>query len=155
MVVTLVSGAGRNLAHSKQGHGMTLANATFSMNDWDEQSDAEINGLPRITRVFSTNTYRGDISGSSSVNYVIAYPTGDTGTFRGYEQIVGRLGDAEGSFILEHVGSWEKSTVTTSWTVVEGTGTGALEGLSGRGGYVAHHDVPETPVTLDYSLPGR
>jgi hypothetical protein len=133
---------------------MTVANASFTMNKWDETADSETEGLPKITRVFTTNTYTGDISGASSVTYTIAYPTADTGIFRGYEQIIGRIGNAEGSFILEHVGSWKDSAVTTSWSVVEGSGTGALQGLTGRGGYVARHEIPETPVTLDYTLPG-
>ena len=84
---------------------------------------------------------------------MIFYPEETVGVFRGYEQIVGNVGDREGSFVLEHVGSWAGSTVTTSWTVVDGSGTEALAGISGSGGYVAKHEIPETPVTLEYELP--
>lgn len=43
--------------------------------------------------------------------------------------------------------------MTTSWTVVDGSGAEALAGISGSGGYVAKHEIPETPVTLEYELP--
>lgn len=86
---------------------------------------------------------------------MIFYPEETVGVFRGYEQIVGKVGDREGSFVLEHVGSWAGTTVTTMWTVAEGSGAGALAGISGSsGGYVAKYEIPETPVTLEYELPG-
>lgn len=67
-------------------------------------------------------TYTGDISGESSVNYVIFNPEETVGVFRGYEQISGKVGDRQGSFVLEHVGSWEGGTVSTSWSVSTGRG---------------------------------
>lgn len=119
---------------------------------WNRRRWAE--GGPKIAHAHSTNAYTGEIAGESSANYVIFYPEETVGVFRGYEQIAGRVGDRQGSLVLEHVGSWEGSTVTTSWAVVEGSGTGDLAGISGRGGYVAKHEIPETPVTLKYALPG-
>lgn len=132
---------------------MTLANALFTMKNWDETPYGIAGDGPKIAHAHSTNTYTGDIAGESSVNYVIFYPEETVGVFRGYEQIVGNVGDREGSFVLEHVGSWAGSTVTTSWKVVDGSGTGALAGMTGSGGYVAKHEIPETPVTLEYELP--
>jgi len=132
---------------------MTLANALFTMKNWYETPYGIADDGPKIAHAHSTNTYTGDITGESSANYVIFYPEETVGVFRGYEQIVGNVGDREGSFVLEHVGSWAGSTVTTSWTVVDGSGTEALAGISGSGGYVAKHEIPETPVTLEYELP--
>ncbi len=132
---------------------MTLANALFTMKNWDETPYGIADDGPKIAHAHSTNTYTGDITGESSANYVIFYPEETVGVFRGYEQIVGNVGDREGSLVLEHVGSWAGSTVTTSWTVVDGSGTEALAGISGSGGYVAKHEIPETPVTLEYELP--
>ena len=134
---------------------MPVATGSFTMKTWDETPYGVVDGGPKIAHAHSTNTYTGEIAGESSANYVIFYPEETVGVFRGYEQIAGRVGDREGSFVLEHVGSWVGSTVTTSWTVVEGSGTGALAGLSGSGGYVAKHEIPETPVTLEYELPGK
>ncbi len=133
---------------------MPLTTSSFTMKTWDEKPYAEIEGLPKLAHAHTTNTYTGDISGEASANYVIFYPAERVGVFRGYEQIVGRIGDREGAFVLEHVGSWEGGTVTTATSVVADSGTGDLAGLTGSGGFVARHEIPETPVTLDYELPG-
>lgn len=132
---------------------MILVNAVFTMKTWDETPYGAVDGGPKIAHAYSTNAYTGDIAGESSVNYVIYYPEETVSVFRGYEQVVGKIGGREGSVVLEHVGSWQGATVTTSWTVVEGSGTGELAGMTGSGGYVAKHEIPETPVTLEYELP--
>jgi hypothetical protein len=133
---------------------MTQATGIFTMKTWDEKSYTEIEGQPKIAHAHTTNTYAGGISGEASANYVIFYPEERIGIFRGYEQIVGSIGDREGSFVLEHTGSWEGTTVTTHTTVVPDSGTGDMVGMTGSGGFVARHDIPETQVTLDFELPG-
>jgi hypothetical protein len=133
---------------------VATAAGSFTMKSWDEKPYEHVEGGPKISHTHSTNTYTGDISGESSANYVIFYPEETVGVFRGYEQISGSIRDREGSFVLEHVGSWEGGTVTTTSTVVEGSGTGDLIGLAGSGGFVAKHDIPETPINLEYQLPG-
>ena len=129
------------------------ATGTFTMKSWEEKPYAEIEGAPKIAHAYTTNTYTGEISGESTANYVIVYPEDTVGVFIGYEQIVGRIGDREGSFVVEGRGSWEGGTVTTEWTGIEGMAAGDLAGLTGTGSYVARHEIPETPVTLEYELP--
>ena len=155
MTGILVSRAREILGESQHGEqSMTMATGSFTMKTWDEQSYGQVEGGPRIAHAHSTNTYTGAITGESSVNYVTLYLDGDaTCLYRGYEQIEGTLDGRTGSFVLEHVGSWQDNKATTTWTVIEGSGTGELAGLTGTGGYVAEHDVHETAVTLEYHLP--
>ena len=73
-------------------------------------------------------------------------------TYTGYERFTGSLGGRAGSFVLRLDGGFEKGVARTSWTVVEGTGTGDLTGLTGEGGYVARQGEPEVAYELRWSL---
>jgi hypothetical protein len=70
---------------------------------------------------------------------------------RGYERVAGRLGGRSGTFVLQVAGRYEDGKATTAWSVVAGTGTGALAGLRGEGGHVSTMDGSE-PYRLDYSF---
>jgi hypothetical protein len=73
---------------------------------------------------------------------------GADATYAGYERVVGTLGGRSGSFVLRLAGGFEEGTARTTWTVVEGTGTGDLAGLEGEGGYVARHSQLEIAYEL-------
>ena len=49
-------------------------------------------------------------------------------------------------------GGFEDGAARTTWTVVEGTGTGDLTGLQGEGGYVARQGEAEVAYELRWSL---
>jgi hypothetical protein len=130
------------------------ATGSFTMKTWDEKPCAEGEGVPKVANAVSTNTYTGEISGESTASYVIVYPSETAAVFAGYEQIVGRIDNREGSFVVEGRGSWEDGKVTTEWAVVEGAATGDLAGLTGTGRYTARHGEEPVPVDLEYALPG-
>ena len=69
-------------------------------------------------------------------------------SFVARERIEGALDGHEGTFVLEHRGSMsEGHPVVMEATVVQGSGTGALTGITGSG-HVAHE-----VLTLDLGLP--
>jgi hypothetical protein len=129
------------------------AKGTYTTVSWDESPYAEADNGTKLTHAHVTFSYSGDITGEGVVDYVMVYPAG-TGKayFYGYERIVGRLGDHEGSCVVEHKGEADGPKVISTWTVVEGAGTGALGPLTGTGGYTAVHPEPEVPYTLDYTI---
>jgi hypothetical protein len=47
--------------------------------------------------------------------------------FMGYDQVTGRLGDRSGSFVLQHVGTYEAGAVNDTVIVVPGSATGCVE----------------------------
>ena len=49
-------------------------------------------------------------------------------------------------------GGFDNGVARTSWTVVEGTGTGDLTGLTGEGGYAANQGDPEVAYELRWAL---
>jgi hypothetical protein len=54
--------------------------------------------------------------------------------------------------VLRLDGGFEGGAARTTWTVVEGSGTGDLAGLQGEGGYVAGQGEPAIAWELRWSL---
>ncbi len=65
---------------------------------------------------------------------------------------MGKLGPREGSFVIQHEGTFEDGTIKSAWTVLPGSGAGDLRGLSGDGDFIARHGQPQATYTLDYEL---
>lgn len=76
-------------------------------------------------------TYTGDIEGSSTLRYLIAYKA-DAAPVLGLEQFTGSVDGHEGTFVLMHTGSQDSGSVSAHLEVVPGMGTGGLEGLRGE-----------------------
>lgn len=128
-----------------------VANGTFGFTSWDEAPWDESDDALKLTRAEVANEFHGDIEGTSSLVYLTAYLPDGTASFTGQERVTGRIGDREGSFILMHAGSYASSRVTATTTVIPGSGTGDLAGLTGHGSYIAT-DVQPTPFTLEYTF---
>jgi hypothetical protein len=126
------------------------ATGTFTIKSWDEQPFAEVEGAPKLTQARVTTTYGGDLDGEGTSTLVMAYDGADA-SYAGYERVVGSLGGRSGSFVLRLAGGFEQGAARTTWTVVEGSGTGELAGLQGDGGYVASQGEPEVAYELRWS----
>ena len=129
---------------------MTVANATFTVQGWDEQTYAE-RGPGKLTQASVQQAMSGDIEGSSDVRWVMAYTADDAAEFVGIHTVTGTLGGKEGSFVLRSVGTFDGSQAVGELTVVAGSGTGDLAGLTGKGSFTAPMG-DEASVTLDYAL---
>jgi hypothetical protein len=60
-----------------------------------------------------------------------------------------RIGNPSGSFVLQDAGTLTGKTVSGTWFVVSGSGTGQLQGLRGKGGFTAELGQ-HAQITLDY-----
>ena len=125
------------------------ANARFAIAKWDEKPYLE--GPPRLTRASVTKTFTGDIQGESQVEYLMMYREDGSATFVGLEHIVGRIGNRQGSFVLERRGVFEGGQAKETYTVVAGSGTGELVNLQGEGSTAVGHGS-EHPFTLTYEV---
>jgi len=130
------------------------ANATMSFSSWDEDPgfgpDAP---LPRLAQALVAFGYEGDLVATSSCRYSLSYGADGRGTAVGFEAIDGTLDGAVGGFVIRHEAAFTPDGVQLSFDVVEGSGTGALAGITGSGTSVADHGSQASPWTLTYQLP--
>jgi Protein of unknown function (DUF3224) len=146
--------------------GMTYthkANTTFNVAAWTEQLVTDIDGegitagdsyYPNrgLTRTEVSYTYTGDIEGSSTLVYLIAYKA-DAAPVLGLERFEGSIGGHEGSCVFRHIGSQDKGSVSAHIDVVPGMGTGGLEGLRGEAELaISGHSDDGYPLVLSYDI---
>ena len=124
---------------------MTSINATFTIDQWDEQPIAEVDGAPKLSRAIVTKAYAGDIDGTSTTEWLMSYAADGTATFIGMERLEADIDGRHGTFVLQHVGRFADGAATADLTVVEGSGSGRLAGIAGTGEL---HADPDGKVTL-------
>lgn len=139
--------------------------AKFNVTSWEEKvvvdidGDAtEVNGVRYPKRGYSrANTayaYTGGIEGTSTVAYLIAYnsPT-HIAPVSGFERFEGSIDGHDGSLVFQHVGHHDAEAVRATLHIVEGLGTGGLEGMTGEATVeLAGHSEDGYGITLSYDL---
>ena len=126
------------------------ANARFAIKSWDEKPYSEEHGI-KLTRATVAKTYTGDLAGDGHVEYLMMYRSDNSAAFVGIERVVGMLGGKSGSFVLQRTGVFEGGLAKENYTVIAGSGTGKLQGLSGGGHSAVGHGM-EHPFTLEYGF---
>jgi hypothetical protein len=131
----------------------TSATAEFQVTNWEEEALLEADGGSKVTRASVTMAFEGDLEGEGAVEWLMSYDEASKARFVGLERVVGRVGDRSGTFVLQHVGAFDGQTATAELTVVPGSGTGELKGLSGEGTFEAGMGAEgRRLLTLDYEL---
>ncbi len=125
------------------------AEATFEVKSWDESPVDDGSDLPKVTRADVTKRYAGDLEGSSSTVWLMAYAEDGSATFVGLERFIGRVGDRDGSLVLQHRGSYSDGAAKATLTVVEGSNSGDLSSGAGGGEFLAD---PNGSVVLDLAF---
>ncbi len=115
----------------------THTKSLFQVTAWDESPYDQAEGAPKLTRATVTKTFSGAIEGSSSVEYLMTHRADDTASFVGQERITGSLDGRAGSFVLEHIGTFQEGAAKATCAVVPGSGTGELESLRSSGRFDA------------------
>lgn len=136
---------------------MTTSTITITARTWDEEKVAEAGGAHAVARATFTTEWSGDITGTSTCWLLITYTGGDpddaatlVGPYGGYEHVTATIGDRSGTFVLAASGEHSGGVATTHVSVVPGSGTGDLEGITGAGSYAA--TAMEYSLELDYDL---
>lgn len=129
----------------------TKTKATFQVTGWDEKPIAEEKGKPKVTKAHVACTFTGDVTGDGVADYLMVYPTSDSATFVGLQQIDGHIDGRKGSVVLQVSGKFEGGVASADWSVAKDAATGELEGMSGKGGYVSKSDG-SAEVTLSYDI---
>ena len=116
-----------------------LATSTFSLKRWDEKPYDEPDGAPKLTRASVVYGFEGEVSGEGHLEYLMAYLPDSSAVFVGFQRFIGRIGSREGSFVFKHGGRFANGVASDTWSVVPGSGTGTLAGITGQVEFSASH----------------
>jgi hypothetical protein len=90
---------------------------------------------------------------SGSAGMLAYYRPDGTSSYVTVMRLTGVLAGREGSFVLRGEGTYDGTTASGRMTVVAGSGTGGLAGISGACESVSTHaDYPFMPLALAYDL---
>ncbi|MEU6341422.1 DUF3224 domain-containing protein [Streptomyces sp. NPDC046977] len=100
-------------------------------------------------------TFEGEVAGRSATLFTAAYDQGTgIGTYVAMESFEGALNGREGTFNFAHSATTSGEDRTAEFfTVVPGSGTGALAGITGSGGLAVDSDGTHR-IWFDYALGG-
>jgi hypothetical protein len=125
------------------------ASAAFTNDRYDEEPYDGAEGT-ELSRVHISRTFTGELEGESTAELMIAKAEAGGG-YVGHDRITGSLGGKSGSFVFQHTGIMSPDGVTNTGTIVPGTGSGELEGITGDGTMLADDEGNHT-LTLSYEL---
>jgi hypothetical protein len=127
------------------------ADLQFAIRKWDETPYDELDGGPKLTRARVEKTWSGPLEATSTVEFLMMYRADGSAAFTGLERLHGTFGGRAGSFVAQHDGRFEGGVARGTWTVVPGSGTGALRGLRGRASF-EHGHTPPHGFAFDYDF---
>jgi uncharacterized protein DUF3224 len=128
------------------------ATAKMEINSWEEQPYHLLDETRKLTWALVTDTFHGDIEGTGTLEYLMAYLEDGTVVTVALERVVGRLAGREGGFVLRHDGGYADGVASGTCTVVPGSGTGELRDLRGQGSYSWPGE--NGSLVLDYEFAG-
>jgi Protein of unknown function (DUF3224) len=121
---------------------------------WDEKPYREFDDGRKFTR--ANVTLKGSADGldaEATWEALMYYAADGTGTYVGLMHLTGKLDGREGSFVMEGRGTYDGKQARVESTVVAGSGTGGLAGISGTSESVStHEDYPFWPMTITYDV---
>jgi hypothetical protein len=122
----------------------THVEARFEVTGWDETPLDDGVGVSKLTEALVSKKYTGDVDGTSTTKWLMAYQPDKSASYVGIERMQGTVGGKRGSLVLLHDGAFEDGVATAALRVV--SGTDQLKGVTGAGSFRAD---PAGSVTLD------
>jgi hypothetical protein len=132
-------------------HLKKIAKGGFEIADWKEDPAGPKSGT-KVTRATVKQRYTGDIRGTGTIEYVMAYRPDKTAEYTGVEVITGSIGGRKGSIALLLRGKYDGKEAVTKWAIVPGAGKGDLKELTGKGAFSAPMGS-KGKYTLTYEAP--
>ncbi len=109
-------------------------------------------GDPTIGRLALNKQFSGGLTGTSKGQMLgFQAETPGTGGYVAIERFNGTLDGKKGGFALQHIGTMADGNFELNVSVVPGSGTGELAGISGKMGIII--EGKKHSYVLDYSLP--
>ena len=136
----------------------TTLEIKLTIESWDEQPYRELEDGRKFTRAevgLGGHRPDGPSSAVESATYegLMYYGTDGTSAYVTIMQITGTLEGRTGSFVLTGSGTYDGTTARGESSIVPGSGSGELAGISGSAtSSSTHEDYPYMPLTLRYDL---
>ncbi len=118
--------------------------ATFEIASWDETPFEDGNEATKLTEALVTKKYDGDIKGTSTTKWLLAYAPDKSALYVGVEHISGTIGGRQGSLVLLHDGAFRDGVASAQLRIA--SGTDELANAAGTGKFRAD---PAGSLTLD------
>lgn len=131
---------------------MATAICTFS-NEVYEESTYDDGGAAKLGRIHIERRFSGALEGSSTAELLTATTPSGSAVYLALDHVRGSLDGREGSFVLRHTGTVSSAGAATEASVIPGSATGALQGLTGTG-HIAVDDDGTHRLVLEYELTG-
>ena len=127
----------------------------FDAGAWSEQPLQQTEGAGALKRASGAHALSGSLEGQGWLEYQLLHQADGSGavSFIGYERVVARWGDKQGSLVLRHEGEYSAAAGTRGeLLVMPGSGSGDFAGLCGDGRIVARAGEAggEYLLTLQY-----
>jgi hypothetical protein len=122
----------------------------FTVTGMGEETYAQLRP-GKLTHANGTQDFSGGIKGTGRVEWLMCYRADKTARYVGMQQINGTLDGRKGSFVLTAAGGFDGKRSKGTWTIVEGSGKGALAGIRGKGRFTAGPG-PQATFRLSYDL---
>jgi hypothetical protein len=125
----------------------------LKIDSWDEKPYRELSDGRKFTRADVVLSGSGDEVESATFEGLMFYRPDGMSSYVTLMHINGTLSGRSGSFVLQGHGSFDGTTARAESTVVAGSGTGGLVGITGVAESAStHEDYPFMPLTLRYEL---
>jgi Protein of unknown function (DUF3224) len=118
--------------------------ATFEIASWDETPFEDSDENAKLTEALVSKKYSGDIKGTSTTKWLMAYAPDKTALYVGIERIKGTIGGRDGALVLLHDGAYQDGVATAHLRIASGTGE-----LANAGGTGKFRADPAGSITLD------
>jgi hypothetical protein len=125
------------------------ANAVITVRTYEPVAYDEPAEGPALARIHVEESFSGDIAGDGVVEFLQAGRADGSASFVGIERVTATIGGRSGTFLLQDAGTVKGNIVSGDWFVIQGSGTGELDGLRGEGGFRANLGQ-NAQVHLDY-----
>jgi hypothetical protein len=136
----------------------TTLEIKLKIESWDEQPYREFEDGRKFTRahVGLGGGESAEASGgveSAAYEGLMYYAADGTSTYVTMMQVTGAIEGRSGSFVLTGSGTYDGTTARGESSIVAGSGTGELTGISGSASSTStHEDYPFMPLTISYDL---
>lgn len=122
----------------------TMTTLEWHETTWEGQLAADA-PAPKATVATDRATISGEIEGEVADRWLMSYAADGTARFVGMTLVTGTVAGRSGTFVLQHAGRFDGEGLHSDFTVVPGSGTGQLSGLSGAG--TVDYTGPDTAPT--------
>jgi Protein of unknown function (DUF3224) len=112
---------------------MTKARGRFRVESGEEDAYEALDDGVRLTHAQGKQSFTGDIKGDGAVHWLMLYRADKTAQFVGMQRISGTIGGRRGTVALTAQGVHDGEGSRITLEVVPGSGSGELEGITGKG----------------------